>query len=50
MGNTVYGFAKAAIDKMTHDMVHELQSHNIAIISLYPGLVRTGAVLENEQF
>jgi NAD(P)-dependent dehydrogenase (short-subunit alcohol dehydrogenase family) len=50
MGNTVYGIAKAAIDKMTHDMAHELQSHNIAVVSLYPGLVRTEAVLENAAY
>ena len=31
---------------MTADMTHELRPHNIAVISLYPGLVRTEAVLE----
>jgi NAD(P)-dependent dehydrogenase (short-subunit alcohol dehydrogenase family) len=45
VGNTIYGIAKAATDKMTADMAHELKSHGIAVLSLYPGLVRTEAVL-----
>jgi dehydrogenase/reductase SDR family member 1 len=45
MGNAVYGIAKAATDKMTADMAHELRRHNVAAVSLYPGLVRTEAVL-----
>src|SRR5690242_865393 len=46
VGNVIYGLAKAATDKMTADMAHELRPHNIAVLSLYPGLVRTEAVLE----
>jgi NAD(P)-dependent dehydrogenase (short-subunit alcohol dehydrogenase family) len=45
LGNTIYGVAKAATDKMTADMAHELRPHGIAVLSLYPGLVRTEAVL-----
>jgi NAD(P)-dependent dehydrogenase (short-subunit alcohol dehydrogenase family) len=30
---------------MTSDMAHELRPHNVAVVSLYPGLVRTEAVL-----
>jgi NAD(P)-dependent dehydrogenase (short-subunit alcohol dehydrogenase family) len=45
LGNTVYGIAKAATDKMTSDMAHELKPHGVAAVSLYPGLVRTEAVL-----
>jgi dehydrogenase/reductase SDR family member 1 len=45
LGNTVYGIAKAAMDKMTSDMAHELKSHGVTAVSLYPGLVRTEAVL-----
>jgi len=45
MGNVIYGVAKAATDKMTADMAHELRPHGIAVVSLYPGLVRTEAVL-----
>jgi dehydrogenase/reductase SDR family protein 1 len=45
MGNVIYGIAKAATDKMTMDMAHELRPHGVAVISLYPGIVRTEAVL-----
>jgi NAD(P)-dependent dehydrogenase (short-subunit alcohol dehydrogenase family) len=30
---------------MTADMAHELKPHGITVVSLYPGLVRTEAVL-----
>jgi dehydrogenase/reductase SDR family protein 1 len=46
LGNTIYGIAKAATDKMTADMAYELRDHGVAVISLYPGLVRTESVLE----
>jgi dehydrogenase/reductase SDR family protein 1 len=45
IGNLVYGVSKAATDKMTADMAHELRPHGVAAVSLYPGLVRTEAVL-----
>src|SRR5260370_3192034 len=44
-GNVVYGLAKAATDRMASDMAHELQPHGVTVVSLYPGLVRTEAVL-----
>jgi NAD(P)-dependent dehydrogenase (short-subunit alcohol dehydrogenase family) len=40
IGNTIYGISKAATDKMTADMAHELRPHGVAVVSLYPGLVR----------
>jgi len=43
--NVIYGVSKAATDKMTADMAHELRPHGVAVVSLYPGLVRTEAVL-----
>jgi len=45
IANTVYGLAKAATDKMASDMAHELKAHGVTVVSLYPGLVRTEAVL-----
>jgi NAD(P)-dependent dehydrogenase (short-subunit alcohol dehydrogenase family) len=45
LGNTIYGIAKAATDKMTADMAHELAPHGVTVVSLYPGLVRTELVL-----
>jgi dehydrogenase/reductase SDR family member 1 len=45
IGNVLYGVAKSATDKMTSDMAHELRPHSVTVVSLYPGLVRTEAVL-----
>lgn len=45
IGNVIYGISKAATDKMTADMAHELGPHGVAVVSLYPGLVRTEAVM-----
>jgi NAD(P)-dependent dehydrogenase (short-subunit alcohol dehydrogenase family) len=45
LGNVLYGVAKAATDKMATDMARELKPHGVTIVSLYPGLVRTEAVL-----
>lgn len=45
IANVAYGVSKAATDKLTVDMAHELREHNVAVVSLYPGLVRTESVL-----
>jgi dehydrogenase/reductase SDR family protein 1 len=45
-----YGVAKAASDRMTACMAHELREHNVAAVSLYPGLVRTEAVLKAAEY
>jgi dehydrogenase/reductase SDR family protein 1 len=50
MGNASYGAAKAAVDKMSADMAHEAEKFNVAVISLYPGLVRTESILRNAQY
>jgi len=50
IGNVAYGVAKAATDKLTADMAHELREHNVAVVSLYPGLVRTESVMESAAF
>jgi dehydrogenase/reductase SDR family protein 1 len=46
VGNVAYGVAKAATDKLTADMAHELRPFGVAVVSLYPGLVRTEKVME----
>ena len=46
IGNAIYGVAKAATDKMTADMAHELRPYAVAVVSLYPGLVRTELVMQ----
>lgn len=45
LGNSIYGVSKAATDKMSADMAHELRPHNVAAVSLYPGMVRTELVM-----
>ena len=46
IGNVAYGVSKAATDKLTADMATELKPHGVAVVSLYPGLVRTEKVME----
>jgi NAD(P)-dependent dehydrogenase (short-subunit alcohol dehydrogenase family) len=45
IANVFYGIAKAATDKLTSDTAQELRPHGVTVVSLYPGLVRTEAVL-----
>jgi dehydrogenase/reductase SDR family member 1 len=50
IANVAYGAAKAAVDKMTADMAHEAEKFHVAVISLYPGLVRTESVLRAAEY
>ncbi len=50
LSNTAYGVSKAATDKMTADMAHELREYKVAALSLYPGLVRTESVMQAAAF
>jgi dehydrogenase/reductase SDR family member 1 len=45
IGNALYGISKAATDKLTSDVAEELKPFDVTAVSLYPGLVRTEAVL-----
>lgn len=47
IANVPYGVSKAATDKLTADMAHELRDYGVAVVSLYPGLVRTERVMES---
>lgn len=49
LGNTQYGVSKAAVDKMSEYIAHELKKYKVAVVSLYPGLVRTESVLRSAQ-
>lgn len=44
-----YCTSKAATDKMTESMAYELHKYGIPVICLYPGIVRTEAVLKNKE-
>lgn len=50
IGNVAYGVSKAATDKLTFDTAHELKPYNVAVISLYPGLVRTERVMQAAEY
>jgi NAD(P)-dependent dehydrogenase (short-subunit alcohol dehydrogenase family) len=50
LGNVAYGVAKAATDRLSADCAHELRDHGVAVLSLYPGLVRTERVMEAAAF
>ncbi|MGE5594818.1 MAG: SDR family NAD(P)-dependent oxidoreductase [Hyphomicrobiales bacterium] len=51
---TAYGVGKAAVDRMTFDTAHELRPHNVAVVSIWLGLInpeRTQVAARNvEQF
>jgi NAD(P)-dependent dehydrogenase (short-subunit alcohol dehydrogenase family) len=42
--HVAYGVGKAALDRMTSDIAHELRELGITVVSLWPGLVRTERV------
>jgi len=48
ISNVAYGVCKAAVDRLTQDMAHELKDDGIASVSLYPGMVRTEGVMRNK--
>jgi dehydrogenase/reductase SDR family protein 1 len=39
--NVAYGVAKAGVDRLVKDMAVDLQNHDICVVSLWPGVVRT---------
>ncbi|WP_085663774.1 MULTISPECIES: SDR family NAD(P)-dependent oxidoreductase [unclassified Pseudomonas] len=45
MHGPAYGAAKAATDKMSHDMAHDLRPFQVGVIALWPGLVKTERTL-----
>jgi NAD(P)-dependent dehydrogenase (short-subunit alcohol dehydrogenase family) len=49
-GNPAYYAAKSAVDVLAADMANELREHNVAIVALYPGLVRTEGVIKAAQY
>merc|ERR1712212_1257377 len=45
--NVCYGIGKAALDRMTQDTAVELKPHNVAVVGIWPGPVKTEKILEN---
>jgi NAD(P)-dependent dehydrogenase (short-subunit alcohol dehydrogenase family) len=45
MHGPAYGGAKAATDKMSHDMAHDFKPFGVTAVALWPGLVKTERTL-----
>lgn len=41
MHGPAYGAGKAAVDKMSHDMAHDFRPYNVAVVSIWMGLLLT---------
>ena len=48
--NVAYGAAKFATDGLTVQMADRLREHGVAVVSLYPGLVRTEGIMKWAEF
>jgi NAD(P)-dependent dehydrogenase (short-subunit alcohol dehydrogenase family) len=49
-GSPPYPGAKTGTDRLALDMAHDLRPHNIAAVSLWPGLVRTEGIMLHEKY
>ncbi|HWI10639.1 MAG TPA: SDR family NAD(P)-dependent oxidoreductase [Burkholderiaceae bacterium] len=45
MHGPAYGGAKAATDKMSHDMAHDFKPSGVCVLALWPGIVKTERTL-----
>src|SRR5207302_4084741 len=36
-----FGVQKAGLDRLTADMAHELKNHDVTVVSVWPGAIRT---------
>jgi NAD(P)-dependent dehydrogenase (short-subunit alcohol dehydrogenase family) len=48
--NVALGVAKGATDRLARSMARDLRDHGVAVVALYPGLVRTEGVLKWKDF
>ncbi|MBO6935975.1 MAG: SDR family NAD(P)-dependent oxidoreductase [Deltaproteobacteria bacterium] len=46
--NVAYGVGKAGVDRLAYDIAEELRPHGVAAVTLWPGIVRTEWVMENQ--
>ncbi len=44
-GDTIYGMSKAAVERFTVGLAGEVQKHNIAVVAVQPGRVKTEGAL-----
>ena len=47
--NVAYGVGKAAVDRLAKDMARDLRRHDVASVSLWPGIVLTERILAAEE-
>lgn len=45
-GDIGYGVGKAALDRLSNDTAHELKKHNVAAVTLYPGITKTELIVK----
>jgi dehydrogenase/reductase SDR family protein 1 len=45
--SVAYGVGKAGVDRMTRDMARELEPHSVAVVSIWPGIVKTERLLDD---
>ena len=46
----IYGIAKSASDRMAATMAYDLREYGVAVVSLYPGLVRTESIMKAAEY
>jgi len=46
--NVPYGVGKAGVDRLTRDCARDLARHDVAVVSLWPGIVRTERMLAGQ--
>jgi len=46
--NVPYGVGKAGVDRLTRDSARDLAKHGVAVVSLWPGIVRTERMLAGQ--
>lgn len=49
-GNPPYAAAKIATDRLAVDMAYQFKDHAVAVVALYPGLVRTESIMKFAQY
>ena len=47
--NVVYGVSKAAVNRMTADMAHELQPYHVTVVGLCPDIVATEMLMKGRK-
>ncbi len=48
-GNVAYGVGKAAVDKLSSDMAHQLRQHEVASVAIWPPLTRTEKIMAHKE-